>query len=51
MKVISKIEGTAPRLSRRAVELYADNRFKPRVVRSKRLYNRKNRYNKESSHA
>jgi hypothetical protein len=40
-KDICKIEGTAPRLSRRAVELFADNRFKPRVIRSKRVYCRK----------
>lgn len=36
-----KIEGVAPRVSRRAVELFADNRFKPRVIRSKRVYSRK----------
>jgi hypothetical protein len=40
-KDICKIEGVAPRLSRRAVELFADNRFKPRVIRSKRVYSRK----------
>lgn len=49
MKVISKIEGTAPRLSRRAVELYADNRFKPRVVRDRKIYNRKGRQAKLES--
>lgn len=40
-KDVCKIEGTAPRLSRRAVELFADGRFKPRVARSKKLYTRK----------
>jgi hypothetical protein len=30
-----------PRVSRRAVELFADGRFKPRVLRSKRTYSRK----------
>jgi hypothetical protein len=35
------IAGTAPRVSRRAVELFADGRFKPRVIRSKKLYTRK----------
>lgn len=43
-----KIEGTAPRVSRRALELFADNRFKPRVVRSKRVYSRK-RVDKDNS--
>lgn len=37
-----------PRVSRRALELFADNRFKPRVVRSKRTYSRK-RVNKDNS--
>jgi len=36
-----QIEGRAPRVSRRAVELFADNRFKPKVIRSKRVYSRK----------
>lgn len=40
-KDICKIVGTVPRVSRRAVELFADNRFKPKVVLSKRVYSRK----------
>jgi hypothetical protein len=36
-----QMEVQLPRVSRRCVELFADNRFKPRVVRSKRVYSRK----------
>lgn len=36
-----KIVGIAPRISRRAIELFQDARFKPRVVRNKKIYNRK----------
>lgn len=43
------IEGKAPRVvGRRAVELFADNRFKPRVVRSKRLYSRKRAHKQDA---
>jgi hypothetical protein len=36
------IEGRVPPApGRRSVELFADNRFKPRVIRSKRMYSRK----------
>ena len=38
------IEGLAPRVHRRSLELFADGRFKPRVVRSKKLYTRKRAY-------
>lgn len=38
-----KIVGVAPRISRRAIELFQDNRFKPRVLRNKKIYNRKGR--------
>ena len=36
-----QIQVLLPRENRRAVELFADNRFKPRVVLSKRVYTRK----------
>lgn len=36
-----QFEVLLPRVSRRAVELFADNRFKPKVVLSKRVYSRK----------
>lgn len=38
-----KIVGVAPRISRRAIELFQDNRFKPRIIKSKRAYTRKGR--------
>ena len=37
------IAACAPRSSRRAAELFVDNRFKPRIVRNKKIYTRKNR--------
>lgn len=38
-----KIEGQSAPVgsNRRALELYVDARFKPRVIRSKRVYSRK----------
>ena len=43
------IEGKAPRVvGRRAVELFADNRFKPRVIRSKRIYCRKRAHKQDA---
>ena len=41
-----KLVVTAPRKPRRAVELFSDARFQPRVVKSKRAYNRKPRNNR-----
>jgi hypothetical protein len=38
-----KIVGVAPRISRRAIELFQDNRFKPRIIKNKRAYTRKGR--------
>jgi hypothetical protein len=38
-----KIVGTAPRIIHRAIELFQDARFKPRIVKSKRVYSRKGR--------
>lgn len=43
MSKIEKIVAVAPRISRRALELFKDNRFKPRVVRSRKIYTRKGR--------
>lgn len=41
-----KIVGEDPRTHRRALELFQDNRFKPRVVKSKRAYTRKSHNNR-----
>ena len=43
MSKSEKIVAVAPRISRRALELFQDNRFKPRVVRSRKVYTRKGR--------
>ena len=42
-----KLMATAPRKPRRAVELFSDARFQPRVVKSKRAYSRKTRDNRK----
>ena len=41
-----KLVAIAPRKPRRAVELFSDARFQPRVVKSKRAYSRKSRNNR-----
>lgn len=44
MSKIEKIVAVAPPVrARRALELFQDNRFKPRVVRNRRIYTRKGR--------
>jgi hypothetical protein len=45
-----KIVGVAPRISRRAIELFQDNRFKPRTIRNKRSYSRKGRGSERADH-
>jgi hypothetical protein len=46
MRKEGKLTGTAPRRARRAVELFSDGRFQPRVVKSKRVYARRPRNNR-----
>ncbi len=41
-----KLVATAPRKPRRAMELFSDARFQPRVVKSKRAYTRRPRNNR-----
>jgi len=38
-----RVVKVVPRRQRRALELYQDNRFKPRVIPNRKLYSRKNR--------
>lgn len=45
------ISADGPRIKRRCAELFLDNRFKPRVVKSKTIYRRKGRQAKEQGHA
>lgn len=45
------ITGCAVQRSRRCVELFADNRFKPRIVKQKTVYSRKGRPHKEKGDA
>jgi len=50
MNKSDKIVGVAPRISHRAIELFRDSRFKPRVVRNKKIYNRKRRDSEPVDH-
>ena len=44
MSKIEKIVAVAPPVrARRALELFQDNRFKPRVVHNRKIYTRKGR--------
>jgi len=45
----NKMVGTAPRRPRRAVELFASAQFRPRVVKSKRVYSRKSRAHRDQN--
>lgn len=49
MNQITKISGVAPRVARRAVELFQDGRFKPRVIRNRKIYNRKGKHKGDQS--
>jgi hypothetical protein len=49
MRKEGKLTGVAPRRPRRAVELFASAQFRPRVVKSKRVYSRRPRNNRDQN--